>query len=227
MQNIFWPSGRRLRLTGIKTADGSIVSCPKLVQKELAEHWGPIYEKKPIDLTAANTLLGLYSRKRKELIRSFRSCTLPDREVYTEIIKRVKDSACGPDGIPYSAYGACLATSGIILENTTGYFSSAEDIAGLDKFNMQFVWFPPKGELEEDSTALIRTAGNLRTVFGGNADSKLIASGIADSITSATLAITPANQRGFCRGRQLSLNVVDIDAYMRAHNQLSGIEANL
>jgi hypothetical protein len=103
MQNIFWPCGRRLRLTGIKTADGSIVSCPKLVQKELAEHWGPIYEKKPIDLTAANTLLGLYSRKHKELIRSFRNCTLPDREVYTEIIKRVKESACGPDGIPYSA----------------------------------------------------------------------------------------------------------------------------
>ena len=161
------------------------------------------------------------------MIRGFWSCTLPDREVYTEIIKRVKDSACGPDGIPYSAYGACIETSGVILETTTGYFPSAEDIQGLDRLNMQFVWFPPKGELEEDSTALIRTAGNLRTVFGGNSDSKLIASGIADSITSSTLAITPANQRGFCRGRQLSLNVVDIDAYMRAHNQLSGIESNL
>ena len=92
---------------------------------------------------------------------------------------------------------------------------------------MQFVWCPPKGELQEDATALVRTAGNIRTVFGGNADSKLIAAGIADAITSPTLDITPPNQRGFCRGRQLSLNVVDIDAYMRAHNQLSGIEVNL
>ena len=92
---------------------------------------------------------------------------------------------------------------------------------------MQYVWFPPKGELEEDSTALIRTAGDLRTLFGSNSESKLIASGIADSITSPTLAITLASQRGFCRGRQLSLNLVDIDAYMRAHNQLSGIVSNL
>ena len=92
---------------------------------------------------------------------------------------------------------------------------------------MQYVWVLPKGELEGDSVALIRTAGMVRTVFGSNADSKLIASGVADAITTPTLAITPANQRGFCRGRQLSSNVVDVDVYMRAHNQLSGIESVL
>ena len=67
----------------------------------------------------------------------------------------------------------------------------AEHVPDLERFNMQFVWFPPKGELEEDLTALIRTAGTLRTLFGSNSDSKLIAGGISDSITPATLAITP------------------------------------
>ena len=61
----------------------------------------------------------------------------------------------------------------------------------MERFNKQFVWFPPKGELEGDSVALIRTAGTVRTIFGSNADSKLIASGVADSITT----ITPANQK--------------------------------
>ena len=74
MQSIFWPSGRIHRLTGIKVADGSIISCPTLIQKELAEHWGPIYHKKPIDLAAAKTLLGFYFRKDGELINGFRSC---------------------------------------------------------------------------------------------------------------------------------------------------------
>ena len=79
-----------------------------------------------------------------------------DHNMSMSIIKRVKDSACGPDGIPYSVYSACTETSStIILENTTEYFSSAEEVSGLDKFIMQFVCFPPKGELEEDSTALI------------------------------------------------------------------------
>jgi len=226
MQNIFWPTGRRLRLAGIKTLDGTVVSCPKLVQTELINHWKPIYEKKPIDLHAANTLLEIYGRRHNALIKDFRSCTLPSREVFGSIIKRVKDSAVGPDGIPYSAYSANIETSSIILEKTTEFFATEEQVSGLDVFNKQFVWFPPKGELDEDSIAIIRTAGNLRTIFGSNSDSKLIASGISDAISTATFAITPNVQRGFCRGRQLSLNVVDIDAYMRAHNQLSGIKAD-
>ena len=122
MANVFWPTGKRLRLAGIKTADGSIVSSPKLVQKELAEHWAPVYAAKPIDTNAANTLLGVYFRKHRVLIRNFRSCTLPTNDEFKQIISRVKDSACGPDGIPYSAYGAGIDISAAILENTTEYF---------------------------------------------------------------------------------------------------------
>ena len=215
MQGIFWPSGRRHRLTGIKVADGSIITCPSMIQKELADHWGPIYQKKPIDLNAAKTLLGLYSRKHGELINGFRFCILPNSKVSCNIIKRVKDSAPGPDGIPYSAFAACIETSIVILANTSDYFSSSANVPDLERFNKQYCWFPPKGELEGDSVALIPTAGIVRIIFGSNSDSKLIASGVADAITNPTLAITPANQRGFCRGRQLSLNVVDVDSYMR------------
>ena len=92
----------------------------------------------------------------------------PDREVFSSIIKRVKDSAVGPDGIPYFAYSANLDTSSLILERTIEFFSSEDQVQGLDVFNRQFVWFPPKGEIDEDSVASIRTAGNLRTIFGSN-----------------------------------------------------------
>ena len=147
MQKMFWHSGRRLRLAGIQTSDGSVVSCPKLVQKELVAHWGSIYEKKTIDRTAAKTLLGLYSRRHKDLIEDFRSHVLPDRQVFCNINKRVQDSACGPDGIHYSAYAVFIENSCIISENTFEYFSSAEEVFDLDKFTMQFVWFPPKANL--------------------------------------------------------------------------------
>ena len=76
----------------------------------------------------------------------------------------------------------------------------------------------PEGELDDDSVAVLRTPDNLRTIFGSNADAKLISAGVSDSIVDATLELTPAAQRGFCRGRQLSLNVVDLDTYSRAFN---------
>ena len=113
------------------------------------------------------------------------------------------------------------------MADTSDYFSASSTVQDLERFNKQYVWFPPKGELEGDSVALIRTAATVRIIFGSKSDSKLIASGVADAITDPTLAITPANQRGFCRGRQLSLNVVDVDSYMRAHNQVSGIVSDL
>ena len=139
---------------------------------------------------------------------------------------KVIDSACGPDGLPYSAYSADLELSGAVLENTSNNFAEEddEDLPDLALFNRQLVWFAPKGEVDEDSVAVLRTPGNLRTIFGSNADSKLISAGISNAISEPTFAITPAAQRGFCKGRQLSLKVVDLDAYMRAFNLVSSID---
>ena len=78
MQSVFWPSGKRLKLAGIKPADGSIVSSAPAIQQELISHWGLIYQKKPIDIGAANTVLDIYSRRHKPLIKGFTKCVLPD-----------------------------------------------------------------------------------------------------------------------------------------------------
>ena len=80
------------------------------------------------------------------------------------------------------------------------------------------MWLDPKGELDDDLVVVLRTPDNLRTIFGSNEGAKLISAGVSDSIVDATLELTPAAQRGFCRGRQLSLNVVDLDTYSRAFN---------
>ena len=83
MQGFFWPSGKRLKLSGIKTADGDTVTSAAAVQQELITHWGPIYQKKPIDLSAAQTLLGTYGRRHKALIKEFTKCSLPDNEGFS------------------------------------------------------------------------------------------------------------------------------------------------
>ena len=54
------------------------------------------------------------------------------------------------------------------------------------------MWFAPKGELDDDSVAALRTPDNLRTSFGSNADAKLISAGVSDCIVDATLELTPA-----------------------------------
>ena len=85
-------------------------------------------------------------------------------------------------------------------------------------YNEQLIWFALKGVCADDDIAAYREASQLRTIFGSNCDAKITAGAIASKITPPTLALTPPEQRGFCRGRQLSLNAVDLDTFMRAFN---------
>ena len=127
-------------------------------------------------------------------------CFTPKKN-YIQLIKKVKDSACGPDGLPYSAYSVDLELSGQVLENTSDSFAEeiGENLSDFALFNQQLVWFAPKGEVDEDSVAVLQTPENLRIIFGSNADSKLISGGISYAITEAALAITPPANVAFAK----------------------------
>ena len=90
--------------------------------------------------------------------------------------------------------------------------------ACLVVYNEQLLWFAPKGVSDEDSVAVVRIPNNLRTIFGSNCDSKLCSGTVAFKFVPPTLKCTPMNQRGFSKGRQLSLNIVDLDLFMRIFN---------
>ena len=171
-------------------------------------------------MEAARRFLKVYANRNRHLF-DFANLGIPEEEDFISVIGRSHDSAAGPDGIPYSAYKAIKFLAARILADTTRCLS---DPAVCDKFdvvslNRQLVWFAPKGVEDEDGATCTRTPEDLRTVFGSNTDVKLISSAVAVKITPATLAVTPDIQRGFCRGRQLAMNVVDLDAYTRVYNQ--------
>ena len=80
------------------------------------------------------------------------------------------------------------------------------------------MWFAPQGVALSDGSTCVRPVENLRNIYGGSSDSKLIAGAVSHKMVAPTLKITPAMQRGFCKGGQLSLNTVDLDLYMRVFN---------
>jgi len=253
LERIFWPSGKRLSLTGLKLEDddvgqlgrsfdptdtcitdetdekkttvgvpqvpgtSNIVTSQSGIQQALAGYWGKVYELRHLDRDKAEAFLNVY-RNRQGHLFSFNHLELPTEDMYIERIRSATDSATGPDGVPYAAYKAIPEASARVLSATTQDLSSAEPLTDFELLNQQLVWFAPKGQSDQDGTAVIRTPGNLRTIFGSNVDTKLIAGTIAHEMTEPMLKVTPGAQRGFCRGRQLALNVVDLDVYMRMFN---------
>ena len=122
-------------------------------------------QKKHCDLHSAETLLRIYGKRHSELIKGFGDCVLPRKDNYINLIKKLKDSACGPDGVPYSAYSVDFELSGIILENTSNKLAEENDVNQLSsevlnrQLDLELVWFAPKGVVDEDSVAVLQFGG--------------------------------------------------------------------
>jgi len=221
MSHIYFPRGKKLKLSGIRVINEEggdhILTEPAAVQASLRDYWGKVYAHKDFDVDAANKLLDYYTlHKGHEFC--FDQLELPDADFFEDYLPHLRDSATGRNGIPYSAYKALIPVSAHIFSVHTEYMANSSEPDHLEAFNEQLVWFALKGICAEDDIAAYREASQLRTIFGSNCDAKIIAGAVASKLTPPTLALTPFEQRGFCRGRQMSLNVVDLDSFMRAFN---------
>ena len=221
LQSVYWPTGKRMFVTGvvISTADGSssLASSPTSIQAGLKEYWEPVYSAKRCDEDKAKKLVDLYIKRCGHLLE-FALLEEPVVDDFLATIQHCKHSACGEDGVPYGAYKATPLLSSQILLNSSNDLASPSPSIDLAAFNKQLVWFAPKGVADSDKVAVHRTPSNLRIIFGSNCDSQLCSGTIAYKFVQPTLQATPKNQRGFCKGRQLSLNSVDLDVFMRLFN---------
>ncbi len=163
----------------------------------------------------------------------FADVTLPDAQDYSNFIGRARHSTPGRDGLPYVAYKGCQDFAGEVLADV-GEFLAAQDVPHcpselhdfLTDFNGQNVAFAPKGIEATDKVEPVRAPPNLRTLFLSNTDNKSLAGGINVKIIDPVLQITPACQRGFCPGRQFTLNIVVLDTFTRVFNHISGYDTS-
>ena len=227
----WWPKSSRLYLKGVRVQEPGrpefTLADPEAIQEKLTSHWGQVFQKHPVDNSKARSLLDIYSRKNGTKF-GFEVLALPEEEDFEHTIKHATDSAPGRDGIPFSAWKANPSVAARTLHPVALSMAVAPAVLG---FNDQNMVFSPKAEsvvappTPEDRTlefaspaATTRKVENLRTISLLNSDNKIIASTINRKLLEPTLALTPMMQRGFCKGRQFMVNVVELDAFMRLHN---------
>ena len=158
LQKVFWPSGKRLIVTGIigsNDVNGNPVvhTKPEEIQEALRLYWGDVYSKKEMDLDKAHKLINFFRRKCGHLF-DFENLLLPDQEKLEKAIILAKDSACGPDGVPYAAYKALLKLSAAILHDSIDDLQLEEPQTDLESLNEQFVWMAPKTPSANDGVVV-------------------------------------------------------------------------
>ena len=197
---------RRKSLQVARDKDGQIIEDPERASAVFCSYWKNVFSEKTIDEVLAHSFLRDFARP----LPSDVTWTLPF-EQFDDVIKRCRDSAAGPDGLPYSAWFHAPVEFRQTLY--TLYVSLLEtDLQPEPCFNNAWLVLLPKGQDESDEAVISRGPGETRPLSVSNTDCKIVACACNESLKAALPRWAKYEQRGFVMGRQLVDNVIDIDA---------------
>ncbi len=131
-----------------------------------------------------------------------------------------RDSAPGPDGIPYSAWRtAGPAFYDIMFSAFSSFISGACLPEGFNACNLAFI---PKGDDPHDDRLVARTPATTRPISLSNTDNKFFALAINRPLAEAARVTVHPRQRGFVQGRSLVDNVLEVEGYGQSYTIAEG-----
>ena len=204
----FWATrGRKVSLQGARDQAGNVISNPDEAADSFIKHWKAVAEEKLIDVHAARSFLAQHMRK----MPSFR--TVLSFEDFVEIVRSLPDTACGPDGVPYSAWRHASNQAVFVLYRL--YCTLFTTVPVAEDFNYSWLVLLAKGDHDDDDNLVARAADDTRPVSLANSDSKICEIALGKPLAGALASWASPDQRGFLEGRMMVDNVIEIDTYGR------------
>ena len=204
------PFGKRVLLAGVlllaTTANptGILLRDPALQNNALIAHWSKVFCDVPhFPEEKAKNISDKFGIDLKGI-----DLVLPSSECILKSLRRAKNSAPGPDGLPYAAWLACgdsgaSTLHGILLDVCDGRIPATP-------FNDTNIVFLPKSDVCCPG-GLIAAPGATRPLGLKNTDNKAIAATLASALASAISATASLVQQGFVRGRRFTDNIIEVD----------------
>ena len=171
---------------------------PKEQAQILKKFWGKIWAKRPD--APAKQEIDEYLKTYDKYIDEEHAPELPSREDIANQIKKAKNTACGPDGMPFALYRNLLPISTTIIYDIIS--SMAKGTPPPREFNMGETCFFPK----DNSYTVDRT----RPITLNNVSNRITAAIVAEKIMPAIDSIIDTRQRGFIKGRSGDDNIHEI-----------------
>ena len=198
---------RKAPLQAARDENGIIVEEPERAASIFIDHWKVVAEEKKIDSKQARAFLSQYMRK----LPDFK--TVINFERFLGMVRDLKDSACGPDGIPNAAWANAPEAAIYMLYQL--YCSLFVDVDMAEDFNHSWLVLLAKGELAEDAAVVARGPDDTRPVSLGNSDAKICESALNLPLANSMKDWALSDQRGFIADRMMVDNVIEMDTYGR------------
>jgi len=200
---------RRISLVAVIDADGVPLESPASAAGLLADHWGPVFAAKSIEAEAALPIMQFTQAVPPGLLWTI------DREGFHEVMAKPRDSAPGPDGIPFGAWRAAgPAFFDIMFAAFSSFMSGACLPEGFNDCNLAFI---PKGDDPHDALLVARTPATTRPISLSNTDNKYFALALDRPLAEAATVTVHPRQRGFVHGRSLIDNVLEVEGFGQSY----------
>jgi endonuclease/exonuclease/phosphatase family metal-dependent hydrolase len=127
------------------------------------------------------------------------------------VLHNFRDSAPGPDGIPYSAWGRAHSDIHDMFKAAFCDFIQGHRLPV--GFNASNIVFLPKGEMEGDYVQVRRRPEATRPISLSNSDAKLFARILNFKLSQLACITVAGEQRGFVKGRNLVSNIIETESH--------------
>ena len=147
-----------------------------------------------------------------------------DQTEFDELIATKKDSALGPDGIPYGAYGCAGGLGSQFLFNAYKFLLEGGTVP--EHFAESGTVFIPKTSDIDDNGRIIRSPDALRPLTLCNCDCQLLTSAICRGLHWYTMRCIHPSQRCIS-SRHMTDNIVEIETTALAHVACTAQESGI
>ena len=196
------PKGRRVSGVAVLGKGGGVSGDPF---QDIRGHWEKVFNSGGGSDAAAGAL-GEFVQKCPGDLEPI------SRDEFYKVCDVNRRSAPGPDGVSYRTWKACEREAHDIHYDC--YLKILRSGTAPSWFNSARVVFIPKADDEEYCESVAAEPGDLRPLSLSNCDHKLVCVAVCCALRRICDDTVHGAQRGFRKGRQLTDNVLALNAYV-------------
>ena len=201
------PAGPSNDISIIKDANGQLFTESADIARILTTHSQTTFDAKDTNDQVRSRWL---DRVRQRYAITL-SELLPTTDDVAKVFANLHDSAAGPDGIPMGIYKQLLNISPALFRRLVSDIINGVVAPGAD-FNHAILCRIPKSADEQSETGVpVYIAANTRPLSIVDAANRIVAAIMNASLERCIGANISKMQRGFVSGRQMLMNIIEVD----------------
>jgi endonuclease/exonuclease/phosphatase family metal-dependent hydrolase len=201
------PAGNSPEIAIIKDQSGNLFSDSSSIARILTQHWQDTFEDQPTNAALRKEWLERIRDRFKVALEELR----PNEQDITKVFDGLRDSAAGPDGIPTGVYMKLKRVAPKIFQDLVLNLIDGS-VTLNDDFNFAYLCCIPKPTDERSQSGeKIHGASSTRPLSIVDAANRIVAAIMCAALERCVAARISNMQRGFVPGRQMLLNLIDVD----------------